>query len=318
MIDVAILRRIQRASKANDALDLLTRGLSPSDLQSLLMHVLGERSAQRTPAELLAQYERATLFGPSAANPMHVLGIESAAFESAPEFEPVELSPVAPLGINRVLGEIDQNNCLAALRGAEVLADPTTLQALECARRRRRGERGTIRLAARSRAVRLQPFDGAGFSPHFALFSLVSAGRAEPSFGFELGALAEHLRASLGLLARLGGAGYALRDVAVEVADTTENARRLAAVERELFPVLSREHPNVRFAIDPKRTKAAAYYRGLCLSIDARDLEGGWLNLADGGSTDWTARLLSNAKERLFVSGIGIELLVKRFRIAAE
>jgi hypothetical protein len=37
------------------------------------------------------------------------------------------------------------------------------------------------------------------------------------------------------------------------------------------------------------------------------------LNLIDGGFTDWTQRLLSNGKERLFVSALGIELLAKRF-----
>jgi hypothetical protein len=36
--------------------------------------------------------------------------------------------------------------------------------------------------------------------------------------------------------------------------------------------------------------------------------------LVDGGSTDWTARLMSNGKERFFVSGIGSELLLRRFR----
>ena len=48
--------------------------------------------------------------------------------------------------------------------------------------------------------------------------------------------------------------------------------------------------------------------------IDATDPTGVTLNLADGGFTDWTRRLLSNAKERLLVSGLGIELLPKRFR----
>jgi hypothetical protein len=40
------------------------------------------------------------------------------------------------------------------------------------------------------------------------------------------------------------------------------------------------------------------------------------MSLVDGGFTDWTRRLLSNAKERLLVSGMGIELIPKRFREA--
>jgi hypothetical protein len=35
------------------------------------------------------------------------------------------------------------------------------------------------------------------------------------------------------------------------------------------------------------------------------------INLADGGLVDWTQRLTGNKKERLFTSGIGLELLLK-------
>ena len=33
--------------------------------------------------------------------------------------------------------------------------------------------------------------------------------------------------------------------------------------------------------------------------------------MADGGSTDWTQRLLSDRAERLFTSGIGLERLIR-------
>jgi hypothetical protein len=38
------------------------------------------------------------------------------------------------------------------------------------------------------------------------------------------------------------------------------------------------------------------------------------MNLADGGFADWTQRFLGNQKERLLVSGIGVELIPKRFK----
>jgi hypothetical protein len=31
------------------------------------------------------------------------------------------------------------------------------------------------------------------------------------------------------------------------------------------------------------------------------------VEIADGGFTDWTARLLGNAKERLLISGLGLD-----------
>jgi hypothetical protein len=51
----------------------------------------------------------------------------------------------------------------------------------------------------------------------------------------------------------------------------------------------------------------------MLLNITATDHEGNDAGLVDGGRTDWTQRLLSNRKERLFTSGIGLSLLATRF-----
>src|SRR5262249_19798561 len=101
-----------------------------------MLHVYRERSARRTPAELLRQYETGKMFRSSGADTRAMLEIEQIAFACAASFEALDLPPVAPLGINAVLGGIDQNNCLATVRSAEVMADPTTAKALEIARRR--------------------------------------------------------------------------------------------------------------------------------------------------------------------------------------
>ncbi len=151
MSEDKIIARIARELAEGDVVEGLSDSLPATDLQSLMLHVYRERSARRTPAELLAQFERQKMVRPSAVDVRLLLELERIAFEQASAFEAIELAPVAPLGINAVLGQIDQNNCLATVRGAEVLADPTTAQALECARRRRAGETGTIRLCARSK-----------------------------------------------------------------------------------------------------------------------------------------------------------------------
>jgi hypothetical protein len=311
-----IIDRIARALAEGDPLEGLARRLPMSDVHSLLLHVFRQRSARRTPAEVLAQYARTPFLQPSTADPRALVEIERAAFASAAAFEALDLAPVAPLGLNAVLGHIDQNSCLAAVRAAEVLADPTTAQALACARRRRAGERGTIRLCARSRALRLQPFDGPGFSPHFALFSLVSAGRDRGGLAFEVEGLREQVGAHLALLRRLEGTGYAFGGVAVAVSDTARDEGRLRRAEAGVLAPLAAEHPEVDFRLDRTREQGRHYYSGLCLSIEATDAEGQRMNLADGGFTDWTRRLLSDAKERLLVSGVGIELIAKRFRAA--
>lgn len=315
MSDDGILRRIAAALAEGDVLTGLTRRLPPTDLQSLLLHVTRERSARRTPAELLAQFERRAMVQPSAADARTMLELERAAFEAAAAFEAIDLSPVCPLGLNKVLGQIDQNSCLATVRTAEVSADPTTAKALECARRRRAGQTGTLKLCSRSRPLRLQPMpDLPGYFPHFGLFSMVTAGRDRGSFDFEVESLREHIGVYLELFELVGARGFAVSDVAVSVSDTARDERRTRRAEADVLAPLSAAHPRVRFAIDTSREQGRSYYSGLCLSIWAKDAAGQSMNLADGGFTDWTRRLLSNAKERLLVSGVGLELLAKCFR----
>jgi hypothetical protein len=233
--------------------------------------------------------------------------IEREAFACAAGFEAVDWAPIAPLGLNAILGRIDQNNCLATVRNTEVLADPTTVAALECARRRRAGVLQEIKLCARSRALRLQPVDLPGFFPHFALFSLVTSARARASLETELDALRDHLRVYLRLLEQR--IGLSRSQVEVSISDTDRDASRLSRAHEHVLGPLAREFAPAAFAIDDQREQGRDYYTGLCLSVHARAPSGERLNLGDGGFTDWTQRLLSNAKERLLVSGLGIERL---------
>jgi hypothetical protein len=314
MSEDKIIARIARVLAEGDAVEGLTRSLPATDLQSLMLHVYRERGARRTPAELLEQYERRAMVRPSSVDLRRLLEIERAVFEQAAAFEAIELAPVAPLGINAVFGQIDQNNCLATVRSAEVLADPTTTQALECARRRRAGDTDTIKLCARSKQLRLQPIKAAGFSPHFNLFSMVTAGRDRGSLAFELESLREQLGLYLAFLRRLGTMDFHITSVDIAVSDTATDEGRLQRARAEVLEPLAAEYPGAALRIDLTREQGRSYYSGLCLRLDAFNREGQRINLADGGFTDWTQRLLSNAKERLLVSGLGIELLVKLFR----
>ena len=55
------------------------------------------------------------------------------------------------------------------------------------------------------------------------------------------------------------------------------------------------------------------YYRSFALRISPKAPDGGSYPIVDGGFTDWTARLLSNRKERLLISGIGTEFVCKTY-----
>jgi hypothetical protein len=311
-----IVARVAAGLGAADLVDKLV-ALPASDLSSLLLEVFRRRSRRRTPADLLAQYARGGPCPPSPTDARATAALEAHAFAAAARFDALALSPVAPQGLNAVLGNIDQNLTLAALRGLEVLADPTTVMALESVRRRKRARDDEVRLCAAGRMLRLQPFDNPAFTPHFALFALTTAGRDRGANAFDLAALDEHLRVHLGFLLRSAVDGYRLADVRVEIADTLRDRaglRRLADVETQLFGPLRRDFPTVTFALDPARTHAVTYYRGLCLHVDARDLAGERQLIGDGGFVDWTARLSANNKERMLVSGFGTELLPRRFR----
>lgn len=187
-------------------------------------------------------------------------------------FSVVGLAPVVPLGTCSAVATVSHNNVLSTIRGTEVAADPTNALALEAAARR--SGPGDVRLAAVQRVLRAQRFEGAGRFAHFTLFAAVSAGRDRGSLAFEREHFAEHvtlLRAACG-------------DVEVRV-----------SVLDPRFEVVRGELP-----ADPSRT--SGYYQGLCFKVYLDGQE-----IGDGGFVDWTQRLLSDRKERLLITGIGVD-----------
>ena len=78
-----------------------------------------------------------------------------------------------------------------------------------------------------------------------------------------------------------------------------------------LWPLagVRRRFAGVEAVLAPDRQEGRAYYRHVCFWIHAANDAGDAVHLVDGGAVDWTQRLLSNAKERLIVSGIGSERL---------
>jgi hypothetical protein len=220
-----LAERVARALGAPGLAEALAR-LPGSDLQSLLMHVLRTRALQASPAAVLGNAEK-PLFAPSAADGRLLHRLDSVALRVAAAFEAVDLSPVEPLGTNAALGGIDPNNLLGALRGAEVLGDPTVALALAAASRRRPQQARAgepVRLCATHRCVRLQPVDVPGFTQHFRLFVLVTAGRDTGEHRFEAEALSDHLATWLRIARALREDGFCIDGAEVEISDTTAAA----------------------------------------------------------------------------------------------
>src|SRR5436309_209343 len=115
----------------------LAEGLPASEVWSLMLDVLARRAGRRTPAELVRQWERDRFVQPSYIDQRTLVDLDGHLLAAAAGFEAIELSPLAPLGTCSAVGLASQNKTVSALRGTEVVSDPTNVMALECARRLR-------------------------------------------------------------------------------------------------------------------------------------------------------------------------------------
>jgi hypothetical protein len=64
----------------------------------------------------------------------------------------------------------------------------------------------------------------------------------------------------------------------------------------------------VDVVLDRDRRSGRGYYTDLCFKVHAR-AGGELIELGDGGFTDWGGKLSASRKERLLISGIGIDRL---------
>ncbi|MFI5314613.1 MAG: hypothetical protein ACHQ6T_02850 [Myxococcota bacterium] len=290
-----ILARIERELGVTGLAERLSGRIQQADLHSLLLEVFRKRAGERSPADVLADYAANRLVRPSTADPRALARFDAAAFAALPRgFEAIELSPVSPLGTSSVLATVHQDKALASIRSVEVLSDATNVLALECALRRRKS-REPVHLAASHRHLRTQAFSGSLSFAHFRLFALCSAGSDSRGVRFHQSACDAHLRFYAELLRAFVGPSVALR---VALTDLDSEAPRAA---------LRWDDPRVEVVFDQSRASGRGYYTDVCFKIHARDPGGTWLELGDGGAVDWTRKLLSNAKERLVISGISSE-----------
>jgi hypothetical protein len=310
--DGGVLRRLLGQPGGRNLLDLLTDTLSGADLTSLLLEVMRRRADRLTPADVLRQYRSDRFVGPASTDRRDLRRVEDAMFGALPDgFEVLTLAPVLPLGAHAAVAAVDPRNVIATIRRTEVAADPTNGLALEGAARRRRAldiasrSAEPVRLAASQRVTRAQLFEGPISFAHFQLLGVVSAGRDTGSHEFERQHLIEHLRfAARGLVAT----GASEITIAITRLDEAASAI-LAAVEGEFAGVAG-----VKVADAPERESGRAYYRCLCFKVVARfPSSAGSLSepveIGDGGFVDWTAKLLANHKERLLISGHGLDRL---------
>jgi len=232
-----------------EAFAQLSRGLSGSQLHSLLLEVLHARAKMRSPAELLAQYQRDRFCSSAAVDQRTSLSIDAELFAAADGFEALELSPVAPLGACSTVALTDQNRVLSALRSTEVAADPTNVLALECALRLRTDRNQPVHLATSQRVVRAQAVPPVpGLTQHFRIFALASGGLETRDHGFTVDALVRQAQVVLHALERLERRGYALDKQRIEVLATAPDGAELPLADGGAFNWLAKLTSNRRAA----------------------------------------------------------------------
>lgn len=315
-----LLERIQREAGIADLIDVLVERLAPTDLQSLLLEVYRRRATSVLPAQLLERYERDRFVRPSTVAPDVLADFDRLVWSLLPDhYATIELSPVCPLGTNASIATVDQNKVVTTIRNTEVVADATNVLALECASRRRLllrhnpQSRERVCLCTSHRVVRAQAYRAApGVLPHFRLLGLCTAGRDEGSFQFETTSLVEQITFYVQLLREVARLGYQAHRLRVTLTEFEQGRRAHTLTEQVLKPLMA-HYPDILCELDPNREAGRGYYTGVCFHIYATNAAETELELIDGGFTTWTQQFLSNKKERLLISGLGIERLCSQF-----
>jgi hypothetical protein len=289
-----------------DAFEALAAGLPAAEVWSLLLEAFARRAAARTPADVRQQYARDGFTQPAQVDQRTLVELDRQLLAAAHEFEAIELSPLAPLAACSAVGRSGQHRIVSALRGTEVVSDPTNVLALECATRLRANAADVVRLATSHRAVRAQPVPKRpGFAPHFRLFCLASGGREQPNQAFLAGELQRHVAVHLAALDRLEADGYVFPNRRLTVLATPgrrEVADRIAA--------------GVTGVPVSRAVLTHEYYDGLRFQIAVGD-EAEGVPLIDGGALDWLRTLTANRKMTFVASGMGSQLAAVAFRRSA-
>jgi len=272
--------------------------LQTSELTALLMETARKRAERRNPSELLRAWASDAYVTPVATDIRALKQIELDMLNTASLFEAVELSPVAPLGTCSTFSSGGQNRVLSAARNLEVLADPTNALVLECAARRRQGQKQDLRLCTIARLVRCQPLKAAHHTRHFSLFAAVTAGRARDSRVFA----EAHLREHITLHRALHQAALGEHPGAPATRLVLYATEPYQAVAEALVAHFSNEIPEGRV-----ESLDNPYYSGLRFQVWIRigDEE---FPISDGGRFDWMQTLCSDRKEQLVTSALGTEI----------
>ena len=278
----------------SDQLQRTLVNMRSSDLQTLLLSVFRERTNSQRPRDVRQAFERRFCL-PSDTDPKLMHEVDGCLFDASTEFELIELSPLAPLGVCTAVGPCDPMKIVATIRNLEVASDPSNVLAVAAANRRR-DDVDQVHFGASHRAVRAQALADPRHRAHFRLYVLCSMFPSRGSGRSETDSLLKHLRVYQSAVERCGAS---LVRVSVSCSDQPWETVRERIAGTLGVPVDG----------DDDRIGTNNYYQGLSFKGHVRVASGDELPLVDGGFTSWGAQYLSRAKERTLISAIGTEML---------
>jgi len=296
-----MLDRITKKLGDQSIIDKLSEELSGSDFNTLLLEIFQRRAKHTQPKQVLDLFNNSRFFAPSTVDPIRYkeLEIEWLKHASQVGFQPQIYSPATPLGTCSTIAHVHQNNVISAGRNSEIVSDITNVMALQTAARIKAGSNvDYLKMAATHRLMRTQALPSPAHTAHFGLICLTTGGLDTGSYKFELNQLEEHFRYHSSMLSRYAG--------------NNKVETRISLSEKNLRDPLNQlitGLPDFNVKLLEKPLSGDYYYplrfQTYLLTEDAE------INLADGGVVDWTQKLLSNKKQRFFISACGLELVYK-------
>jgi hypothetical protein len=126
---------------------------------------------------------------------------------------------------------------------------------------------------------------------------------------------------------RPGGTEALLAEAGVDVPRAAEDAATAAtaldlpapivaiveAMQREVAAPMAALATPIAVGFDFARLQGLGYYRGPFVQLHVRRDDGLELAMGDGGALSWLGAMLSDRRERLISTGVGVELLAKLF-----
>lgn len=97
------------------------------------------------------------------------------------------------------------------------------------------------------------------------------------------------------------------------IPDVDPDVERILEPLSSIAEALRMEYTNMTVFYDLGRIAGTGYYNGACFKVTARNRDGLEFPLVDGGTSDWTTKLLHNKKVTCMTSGIGSELFCRKF-----